>query len=32
METVADRPLGDYTLDELETLWQQAKVQLAQEG
>ncbi|NEP57182.1 MAG: nucleoside triphosphate pyrophosphohydrolase, partial [Symploca sp. SIO2G7] len=32
METVADRPLSDYTLDELEYLWQQAKVQLAQEG
>ncbi len=31
METVADRPLSDYTLDELETLWQQAKAQLAKE-
>ncbi len=31
MEAVADRPLSDYTLDELETLWQQAKAQLAQE-
>ncbi len=31
METVADRPLSDYTLDELETLWQQAKAHLAQE-
>jgi XTP/dITP diphosphohydrolase len=30
METFADRPLSDYTLDELETLWQQAKAQLAQ--
>jgi XTP/dITP diphosphohydrolase len=29
MEAVADRPLSDYTLDELETLWQQAKAQLA---
>lgn len=29
MEVVADRPLSDYTLDELETLWQQAKAQLA---
>jgi XTP/dITP diphosphohydrolase len=28
MEAVADRPLSDYTLDELETLWQQAKAQL----
>lgn len=31
MEAVADRPLSDYTLDELETLWQQAKARLAQE-
>lgn len=30
MEAIADRPLGDYTLDELESLWQQAKAQLAQ--
>lgn len=30
MEAVADRPLSDYTLDELENLWQQAKAQLAQ--
>lgn len=29
METVADCPLSDYTLDQLETLWQQAKAQLA---
>ena len=29
MEATADRPLSDYTLDELETLWQQAKAQLA---
>jgi len=29
IEAVADRPLSDYTLDELETLWQQAKAQLA---
>jgi XTP/dITP diphosphohydrolase len=31
METVADRPLSDYTLDELEMLWQQAKARLAKE-
>lgn len=31
MESVANRPLSDYTLDELETLWQQAKAKLAQE-
>lgn len=31
MEAVAERPLSDYTLDELEYLWQQAKTQLAQE-
>ena len=31
MESVADRPLSDYTLDELETLWQQAKARLAKE-
>lgn len=30
MEAVAERPLADYTLSELETLWQQAKAQLAQ--
>ncbi|MFQ4146160.1 nucleoside triphosphate pyrophosphohydrolase [Chlorogloeopsis sp. ULAP02] len=29
MEAFADRPLSDYTLQELETLWQQAKAQLA---
>ncbi len=29
MEEFTDRPLSDYTLDELETLWQQAKAQLA---
>lgn len=29
MEAVADRSLSDYTLEELETLWQQAKAQLA---
>ena len=28
METVADRPLSAYTLEQLEQLWQQAKVQL----
>ena len=31
MEAVANRPLSDYTLDELEALWQQAKAKLAQE-
>ncbi|MBW4625598.1 MAG: nucleoside triphosphate pyrophosphohydrolase [Brasilonema octagenarum HA4186-MV1] len=31
MEVFAERPLSDYTLEELETLWQKAKVQLAQE-
>jgi XTP/dITP diphosphohydrolase len=31
MESVADRPLSDYTLDELETLWQQAKARLAKD-
>lgn len=30
MEQVADRPLEDYTLAELETLWQQAKATLKQ--
>lgn len=30
MEAVAARPLSDYTLGELETLWQQAKAELAQ--
>lgn len=29
MEAVTNRPLSDYTLDELENLWQQAKAQLA---
>jgi XTP/dITP diphosphohydrolase len=28
METFAERPLADYTLDELESLWQKAKSQL----
>ena len=32
MEAVVDRPLSDYSLDELEKLWQLAKAQLAQEG
>ncbi|MBD1838730.1 nucleoside triphosphate pyrophosphohydrolase [Coleofasciculus sp. FACHB-64] len=32
MEAFADRPLSDYRLDELETLWQQAKAQLAASG
>ncbi len=31
MEAFASRPLSDYSLDELEALWQQAKAQLAQE-
>ncbi|WP_414583663.1 nucleoside triphosphate pyrophosphohydrolase [Scytonema sp. PCC 10023] len=31
MEAFADRPLSDYTLEELESLWQQAKAQLAGE-
>lgn len=31
METFANRPLSDYSLNELEALWQQAKAQLAQE-
>ncbi|NEO29367.1 MAG: nucleoside triphosphate pyrophosphohydrolase [Symploca sp. SIO3C6] len=31
MEVFAQRSLSDYTLDELETLWQRAKAQLAQE-
>ncbi len=30
METAANRPLTDYTLAELEALWQQAKAKLAQ--
>ncbi|MDF5723806.1 MAG: nucleoside triphosphate pyrophosphohydrolase [Rhizonema sp. PD37] len=29
IEEFADRPLSDYSLDELEVLWQQAKAQLA---
>ncbi len=29
IEEFADRPLSDYSLDELEALWQQAKAQLA---
>jgi XTP/dITP diphosphohydrolase len=32
MEAVVERPLSDYSLDELETLWQQAKAQLGKEG
>ncbi|MBW4566960.1 MAG: nucleoside triphosphate pyrophosphohydrolase [Tolypothrix carrinoi HA7290-LM1] len=32
MEAFANRPLSDYTLDELEALWQQAKAKLAQES
>ncbi|WP_138501244.1 nucleoside triphosphate pyrophosphohydrolase [Nostoc sp. PA-18-2419] len=31
MEAVVDRPLSDYSLDELEKLWQRAKAQLAEE-
>jgi len=31
METFANRPLSDYSLDELEALWQQAKAKLAQD-
>ncbi len=31
MEAVVDRPLADYSLDELESLWQQAKAQIAKE-
>ena len=30
MEAFAERPLTDYTLDELENLWRKAKVQLAE--
>jgi XTP/dITP diphosphohydrolase len=30
MEAVANRPLADYSLDELEALWQQAKAKLGQ--
>ena len=30
MEAFAERPLTDYTLDELQKLWQQAKAQLAE--
>jgi XTP/dITP diphosphohydrolase len=30
VESFADRPLKDYTLDELESLWQQAKLHLEQ--
>ncbi|MBD1933215.1 MULTISPECIES: nucleoside triphosphate pyrophosphohydrolase [Cyanophyceae] len=32
MEAIADRPLSDYTLDELENLWQQAKADLAKQN
>ena len=31
MEAVADRPLSDYSLEQLEQLWQQAKVRLRRE-
>jgi XTP/dITP diphosphohydrolase len=30
METFAERPLTDYNLAELESLWQQAKAKLAE--
>ncbi|AUS99459.1 nucleoside triphosphate pyrophosphohydrolase [Nostoc sp. CENA543] len=32
MEAVVSRPLSDYSLDELEALWQQAKAQIAKES
>jgi XTP/dITP diphosphohydrolase len=32
MEVFADRPLTDYTIEELENFWQQAKAQIAGEG
>jgi len=32
MEMVCDRPLNDYTIEELEAMWQQAKKKLAQEA
>ena len=32
MESVADRPLSDYSLSELETLWQKAKAKLASDS
>lgn len=32
MEAVVKRPLSDYTLDELENLWQQAKARLAKDS
>lgn len=32
MEAVADRPLADYTLEQLEHLWQQAKAKLKRES
>ncbi len=32
MEKFADRPLTDYSIDELEKLWQQAKVKLGDRG
>ncbi len=31
MEAIADRPLSDYTIEELERFWQQAKALMAQE-
>jgi XTP/dITP diphosphohydrolase len=30
MEAYIDKPLSEYSIDELETLWQQAKKRLAQ--
>ncbi len=32
VETLAGRPLADYTLEELETMWQQAKATIAKES
>jgi hypothetical protein len=32
MEKYTDRPLTDYTIVELESLWQQAKQRLAKNG
>ncbi|MGB6014299.1 MAG: nucleoside triphosphate pyrophosphohydrolase, partial [Nodosilinea sp.] len=29
VEAVAEQPLGEYAIDELEALWQKAKAQLA---
>lgn len=32
VETLAGRPLSDYTLDELEAMWQQAKAKIAEDN